>query len=473
MSANIPQETIRKLIRERGNIARGFEKLAPHVQVVLELNVRTIGEKAKSNNFTPEKLLDWAAWLEKEQIRFTYTICSGGGAFGHRMEDLEKVLELAPTMCYGFATCENATLGKAWKEYFFEDVLKLARICKAHGKKLIIQEAGNGWHGYIKVPGVISKWLSPELRDTIIPISRASTGAFEHCGAVLLGLATSGLAPNWGVSTQNWMWGNMMGGWLPEEVMTRNDMMAAALGGRYFQFEHGPTAIKQMGLIVDNPGKTQNLGMNGVFFEYLRKGIFPHYGSSKLQNLSSKAFAQEYKTTEEDWQASKYPADERFTKDYLPFGPLPKGNPFTDLYNIKFGKAHNFQTPYGLIPIVPASFKLPENRFKLYPMPTKENYNKTELIATFEKAAENQPFRTADCFLAVYKHDNGYLLYLIGTDMFDVDDGPVTVRINKDLNISSAVDYVTGEKFEIKDGKIMTNVPGGVVRVLYVLIKKR
>jgi len=132
------------------------------------------------------------------------------------------------------------------------------------------------------------------------------------------------------------------------------------------------------------------------------------------------------------------------------------------------GRAQNSQTPYGLIPIVPGSFKLPKDRFELYPMPTKENYDRAALLAIFDKAAKAHPFRTADAFLAVYKHQNGYLLYLIGTDYFNVDDGPVKVEINKAIKVTSAVDYVTGEQVEVKDGIITTNIPGGVIRALLV-----
>jgi hypothetical protein len=34
--------------------------------------------------------------------------------------------------------------------------------------------------------------------------------------------------------------------------------------------------------------------------------------------------------------------------------------------------------------------------------------------------------------------------------------------------VKSAADYVTGETVKIENGTIRTNIPGGVVRVLYV-----
>lgn len=119
--------------------------------------------------------------------------------------------------------------------------------------------------------------------------------------------------------------------------------------------------------------------------------------------------------------------------------------------------------------VTPAGWKVryltPVRRVQLFYQP--DDY-KSELLATFEKAAEHQPFRTDDAFLAVYKHRDGQLLYLTGTDYFAVDDGPVTIRINRDIKVRSAVDYVTGEKI-----KINTHTPGGVVRVLLVRAKQQ
>ena len=44
----------------------------------------------------------------------------------------------------------------------------------------------------------------------------------------------------------------------------------------------------------------------------------------------------------------------------------------------------------------------------------------------------------------------------------------MTVRINRNTRAGSAVDYVTGEKVEIKGNTITTNIPGGVMRAIYV-----
>ena len=65
----------------------------------------------------------------------------------------------------------------------------------------------------------------------------------------------------------------------------------------------------------------------------------------------------------------------------------------------------------------------------------------------------------------------GLGMYWVSQDVAYASAGPVTVRINQAITARSAVDYVTGEKVEIKDGKITTNIPGGVIRVLYVTIE--
>ena len=60
------------------------------------------------------------------------------------------------------------------------------------------------------------------------------------------------------------------------------------------------------------------------------------------------------------------------------------------------------------------------------------------------------------------------MLYLVGADLFDVDDGPVTVSINRSIEAKSAADHVPGEKTDIKGKTITTNIPGGVMRAIYV-----
>jgi hypothetical protein len=464
----------RALMEQQADIAAAYMLLAPHVKVVMEFPVNTVDAGQMSN----ADLVDLTTWLETSAIPFTYTISSGASP---RMttNEIAWVLSAAPTMCYGFATTENSALdhpGGIWPTQFSPFVLAVAELCKQHGKTLNIQENGLGWKSYIQVDEVINQWLAPELKGTIIPIVRSNkNGAYMDYLSVL-GLETAGLTDDWGVSTQDWIWfhqgKHLIPGMLPMELLTRNNMMVAAMGGNYFHFEGGVHAFDDMEKITLSPDNPQDLGADGIFFETLRKGIFQGYPSSSLQNLSSHAVGVESKSTGSFSQTGPGVLGQQAALE-----PPPQGNIYNHLAGVPYNKVQNFKTPFGLVPILP------------YPVPARTGavtyqtirtdgevylgadtvYNDpAELTNTFSAAAQQLPFRTDDAFLSVFPHEGGYLLYLVGTDYFEIDDGAVTVDINPSLGVRYAWNFVTGDPVTISGGQITTDIPGGVVRALQV-----
>ncbi len=469
---------------------REFEALAPHVKVVIEFPVDT------KTKMTHKELMDFTDMLERERIPFTYEMSSGSSPSNITIAQMREVLIRAPEMCYGFATTENARYARnpndPWKKIFFPMVLEVAQLCKEFGKTINVQENGSGWQVYVGDPDVISQWFAPELKGTVIPIVRNnSNGAYLAYNA-LLGLEAAGFSDGWGVSIQDWMWGDQgkhqIMGLLPRELMTRSNMMAAAMGARYFQFESGGYAMEDMVRITSKPTAPIGLQEDGVFFQYLRKGVFQGYHSSDLKNLSTHAVGLEY--NDNLWQQIQnqwflgmwdFNANSDLNSGVLgqhtALQPLPEKNIYKHLYDVKCNKTNNFKTPYGLIPIVPSPYPPREDGINFQMIQTDRHvflgqdvkYQNTNLLkSTFEEAAQSHPFRTDDAFLAAYSHDDGYLIYLIGTEYFAYDDGNVTVNIHNDVEMKTAVDYVTGEEFKIQGNTFNVSIPGGVIRTLYI-----
>jgi hypothetical protein len=467
-----------------------FEELAPHVKVVIEFPVNT------KSKMTHQELMDFTDMLEREEIPFTYEMSSGSSPSNISIDEMKEVLERAPNMCYGFATTENARYARnpndPWKNNFFPMVLEVAELCKAHGKTINVQENQAGWAVYAGDPDVISKWFASELKGTIIPIVRNnSTGAYLAINA-LLGLEAAGFSDGWGVSIQDWMWvdqgKHLIAGMLPRELMTRSNMMAAALGARYFQFEAGNFAMEDMKRITANPDEPKDLQEDAVFFQYVRKGMFPGYHSSQIRNFSTHAIGLEYndnlwKQIENQWFLGlwnfnvKSELNSGVLGQHTALQPLPEKNVYKHLYGVKYNRANNFKTPYGLVPIVPSPYPARDGGIDFQLIKTDRHVylgndvkyeNRDLLHSTFEAGANHHPFRTDDAFLATYKHNDGYLLYLVGTDYFTVDDGPVIIQAHDNLAVTSVEDYVSGEKLEVRGNNIETSIPGGVIRVLYV-----
>ncbi|MDF7824894.1 WD40 repeat domain-containing protein [Pontiellaceae bacterium B12227] len=460
----------RDLMQEHADIAAAFMLLAPHVKVIMEFPVNTVDEGQMSN----AELVELTTWLETDGIPFTFDISSGCSP-RLTTNEIEWVLNTASNMCFGFSTSENSALDHPagiWQTQFSPFVLATAELCREYGKMLIIQENGLGWKSYMQVDQVINQWLAPELKRTIIPIVRSNKNGAYVDYLSLLGLETAGLTEGWGVSTQDWMWfhqgKHLIPGMLPPELLTRNNMMVAAMGGRYFHFESGVDAFNQMEKITSS--KPWGLKAEGVFFEYLRKGVFQGYSSSNLQNLSTHAVGVE---TNDNFSAT----GPGVLGQQAALEHLPEGNIYNHLAGVPYNKVQNFKTPFGLVPVVP--YPVPDhgdtNRYELIRTDGEVYlgadlvYNDpAELTNTFSAAAQQQPFRTGDAFISAFPHEGGYLLYLVGTDYFEIDDGPVAVEINPSLGLRYAWDFVTGETVAISNNQIATDIQGGVVRVLNV-----
>ncbi|MEW6997832.1 Ig-like domain-containing protein [Colwelliaceae bacterium BS250] len=469
---------------------KAFEALAPNVKVVLEIPVNT------KTKITHQELLDLTDWLEAEDIAFTYEISSGSSPSNISIDEIKEVLERAPNACYGFATTENARYARAendpWKKVFFPLVLEVAQLVKAKGKTINVQENQAGWAIYAGDPDVISQWFAPELKGTIIPIARNNANGAYLAYNALLGLETAGFTDGWGVSVQDWMWvdqsKHLIPGMVPRELMTRANMMAAAMGARYFQFEHGVPAIEDMKKITSNPNSPWNPQEDSVFFQYLRKGMFPGYDSNQLKNLSSTAIGLEYNDNlwqkiEDQWFLGLWDFNANSDLNSGVLGlhtglqPLPEKNVYKHLYKVEYNRANNFKTPYGLVPIVPSpyakradavDFDLIKTDRHVYLGNDTIYQDKTTLLNTFEAAASHHPFRTNDAFLAVYEHKEGYLLYIVGTEYFAMDDGLVTIDAGDQIDIISVEDYASGQSISVNGSQIETTIPGGVIRVLYV-----
>ena len=246
--------------------------------------------------------------------------------------------------------------------------------------------------------------------------------------------------------------------------------------------------VEDLEKITSNPKRPYDLQEDGVFFQYLRKGVFQGYHSSELKNLSTHAIGLEYndslwKQIEDQWFLGlwNFNANSDLNSGVLgqhtALQPLPEKNIYKHLYGVEYNRSNNFKTPFGLVPIVPSPYSTREGGVDFQLIKTDRHvylgdaikYENTKLLLnTFEEAASLQPFRTDDAFLAAYKHENGYLLYLIGTEYFDLDSEPITIHINNSIQVNKAVDFVTGKEFEIEGNTIVTNIPGGVIRVLYV-----
>ncbi|WP_020621318.1 Ig-like domain-containing protein [Colwellia piezophila] len=495
----------RDMQKDFSDIMKAFEALAPNVKVVLEIPVNT------KTKMTHQQLLDLTDWLEDEDIAFTFEISSGSSPANISMAEVAEVLERAPNSCYGFATAENARYARAendpWKEVFFPMVLEVAQLVKAKGKTINVQENQAGWAIYAGDPDVISQWFAPELKGTIIPIARNNANGAYLAYNALLGLETAGFTDGWGVSIQDWMWvdqsKHLIPGMVPRELMTRANMMAAAMGARYFQFEHGVPAIEDMKKITSNPNSPWNPQEDAVFFQYLRKGIFPGYHSNQLKNLSSTAIGLEYnddlwQKIEDQWFLGlwDFNANSELNSGVLGqhtgLQPLPEKNIYKYVYEIKYNRANNFKTPYGLVPIVPSpyakragavDFDLIKTDRHVYLGSDTKYLDKNTLLNAFEVAASHHPFRSNDAFMAVYEHSlyensvdenspnensTGYLLYIVGTEYFTMDDGVVTIEAGDQIEILSVEDYATGQNISVNGNEIQTTIPGGVIRVLYV-----
>jgi hypothetical protein len=467
-----------------------FEELAPHVKVVIEFPVDT------KTKMTHQELMDFTDKLEREEVPFTYEMSSGSSPSDISIAEMEEVLQRAPNMCYGFATTENARYARKatdpWKNTFFPMVLEVAELCKTYGKTINVQENSSGWAMYAGDPDVITQWFAPELKGTIIPIVRNnSNGVYQAINATL-GLEAAGFSDGWGVSIQDWMWINqgkhLIAGMVPRELMTRSNMMAAAMGARYFQFEAGNFAMEDMMKITANPDAPTDLHEDAVFFQYVRKGMFPGYHSSQIKNFSKHAIGLEYNDDlwlqiQNQWflgmwnPSVKSELNSGVLGMHTDLQPLPEKCVYKHLYNVEYNRADNFKTPYGLVPTVPSPYPLQPGGIDFQLIKTDRHvylgddvkYEDTNLLlSTFEGAASKQPFRTMDAFLSVYTHLDGYLLYVVGTEYFEMDDGFVSIHIADNIEAETAIDYISGEEFEVVDDKIVTSIPGGVIRILYV-----
>jgi len=361
---------------QSAGIAKMYEKSAGgRVKIVLMAH----GSKDR------DEMLAKVREQDKEGMPFVISFSSGGNP-KYPLKNMKAVVDLNLPNLHGFIAHENACIanhpGMVWQKTFFPYITELAKSCKTKGKKIYIGENGAGWQTYARAPAVLNTWLSPELKGTIVPIVRNNKHEPYLDYNTLLGLKTAGLIDDWGVSTQNWMWfrlnKHLIPGMFPKEYKARNNLMVAAMGGRVIHFEEWWDTAKQMKRIIDGE---KNLGEDGLFLEYLSKGIFLGYASDELQNLSTHAIGLRYDRPEDLQARLTEPRFDRLADDQkdmwpirqlgltagAPAAPLPDSNVYKHLYGIPYGRAHQFTTPYGLIPIVPMISRTENSRYKFYP----------------------------------------------------------------------------------------------------------
>jgi hypothetical protein len=408
-----------------------------------------------------DMMMKVAQWCEENKVPFYFSIA--GADIEVPFNVIEAVINAAPNYNLGVAVGEIYA-NPALTERNVEQLVEILDFLNDRGKHLIFWRFADFWWQINLNQEYVNRIFSEEYADVIVPVWE-NLGCETLAQGVTQGYWVSGRVRDWGASTQSFQWdglrwGNTYG--MPAHDWLRMFVMTIASGATYMEIEpqwalEGSalealrefTLLQQKGLLLTSPGLDQTLSIPSVALQTYPYGIFDETPRGLLQ-CNPGTYPKIYEQVRPEMIAR-----------YLNRASLYYENIFP-------------QTPYGFVSILPQATVLQDitslltDGRRLYydgiwydPMEASDI-----ILAAYQEAAENLPFRADGCFFsAVQVGANDYLLYLIDPEeRFPVGESTV-IMVNLPGTFE-AFDGLTGQPLTVLGDQIPIDIPAGGFRLV-------
>lgn len=433
----------------------------------------------KRYDMTAEEIAAAARKLEEQGRDFA--VNSGHGHAVHfPLSTFEKILAAAPNHLWGFEFSEMEGVDDHMQEVVEKILLPLAELCLARGKHIVFHNKNVFWSGTCYVPFWKKVLMNGKFRKVFIPALEESNSRTQELSlSGRIGLWQTGVFDRWScrVITDNANFDRMWeyGG---QQVLShhfRQLVSTATLGADVFYntIQRGPL-VPQLTL----------------FYDMLEKGIIHIPAREELLSLSEVSLgmasppAAEYLKHGANGNQYTYPRDEQPQMVFDRMDGYWAGTPLQPHDFSRYGmgldrRMCNFlpENPYGLVPIVPADLpagKRPDKVFTTDGRHFYEGNSKREAAefrptveAALREAAAKLPVRVAGpAHWSVVRLDPTHVrVTLIDPGYLDPAEREVEIVLQY-LTAAQATDILSGEKFDIRSGRIKLNIPAGTLRII-------
>ncbi|WP_077406389.1 PQQ-binding-like beta-propeller repeat protein [Cellulophaga omnivescoria] len=428
-----------------------------------------------------EDIVQMAKDFEAKGQPFTFWAGHGNDPFYIQIETLEKILEVAPTTCYGFVYAEMANVEDARVQYFVKEYMpRLAKAIRKNNRaKLYFRYKNMFWAATSHLPLWKEMFFSNKYNDILVPASEDTSNRTQDLNLVgRVGMQSSGYVNDFAmrlIDDNPTSWRPLSpGGQRSISPYLRQGTLMAAYGARYG--------------IVSNNSFTEEPGLN-ILFALMKSGVLPvvkpenitSIGSWHLiQNVDEKLIhtvdthhnLKQYSTTDDDAVFS-------YAQMHWAGVDLPEHDFSSVALGVKYRWLNYMPImPYGMVAVAPVEAKTTiEKLSKPYfvstakvgikdgvKVPAKEFG--AVIKATVAKGAKQLPIVVSGAsWSAIKLDDNHTRLILIDPNYINPQNTKVTVTFAYKTP-KQIVDILSKEELTATNNKIEITVPAGAMRFI-------
>ncbi|WP_111708874.1 PQQ-binding-like beta-propeller repeat protein [Lutibacter citreus] len=430
---------------------------------------------------TREEIVQMARDYEAQGQPFTFWAGHGNDPFYIQIETLEKILEVAPTTCYGFVYAEMANVDDPRVVHFVKEYLpRLAKAIRKNNRaKLYFRYKNMFWAATSHLPLWKEMFFSGKYSDILIPASEDTSNRIQDLNlAGRVGMMSGGYVNDFAmrlVDDNPTSWRPLTpGGQNSISPYLRQGVVMAAYGARY-------------GIIIDN-NFTKGPGLN-VLFALMKSGVLPVVEKENIQSIGSWHLIKEVDahlihSVDDHHNLKHYKKDDDnavFSVGQMHWAGASV--PEYDFSNAALGVKYRWLNympimPYGMVPVAPIeSEKLVEGQNKPYFVSNAKvgfvNGEKIEakqfgstITKTVKEGADKLPIIVEGAsWSAVKIDDNHTRLILVDPGYINPQERKVVV-IFQHRKPKSATDILSNETVEIINNTSKFLVPAGSIRFI-------
>jgi len=458
------------------------------------------------------EILDVVRFLEKLGRPFLF-FADHGCSPNLSLDTIEKTLQLAPNTCRGMYVAENTANypSAKWGE-FVAWAMKVMDLCRKYGgKKVVFKEMFDSWAFLPADRAIQNTLLRPEYRDTLVAMYATNNPyAPELQIGGMAGLKHAGLVSDWGISTQywNWSWGEQttrqsVPNLCPADVILQIELSTACLGGRWLHIEGGQEYLERSDTVQVSQAAKRH---RDLVYELIRKNVLLPVPDQANASFSDVVVARREHPLVGELRSRGDTIPQLGPPCSRPVGPLRSGllgvnhalqtvGPgFFSAYaygNTRYVQTMAPQTPYGYVRIVPeceatraflADKRVIEtdgDRVFLRSLgnvqgePVDAEEAGGSVLQALREEAGKLPVRAPGAAVLAHRLRDGYRVFLLDPGYMCPEGVRTSLEVTgmQGEGEVQARDVLTGERLEVREGKVDVSVPAGAFRVIEVRLR--
>ncbi|MDO6492399.1 MULTISPECIES: PQQ-binding-like beta-propeller repeat protein [unclassified Cellulophaga] len=428
-----------------------------------------------------EDIVQMARDFEAKGQPFTFWAGHGNDPFYIQIETLEKILEVAPTTCYGFVYAEMANVEDPRVQYFVREYMpRLAKAIRKNNRaKLYFRYKNMFWAATSHLPLWKEMFFSKKYNDILVPASEDTSNRTQDLNlAGRVGMQSSGYVNDFAmrlIDDNPTSWRPLSpGGQRSISPYLRQGTLMAAYGARY-------------GVVANNPF-TEEPGLN-ILFALMKSGVLPVVAPKDMQSISAWHLIQNVDeklihTVDTHHDLKQYSTtDDAAVFSYAQMHWAGVNIPEHDFSNAALGVKYRWLNympvlPNGMVPVAPLEAKtLIEKQGKPYFVSTAKvgikNGAKVPakefgavIKAKVAEGAKQLPIVVSGAsWSAIQLDENHTRLILIDPNYINPQNTKVTVTFTHKTP-KQIVDILSKEELTATNNKIEITVPAGAMRFI-------